>query len=146
MDQFLHELKEQVRRSRRKMTAPTPVEHLRTRPSDGWDLSGVDEDQVHLMAQTMETWIAADRDTLATYYGQGFRINVLPTHQDLEDEDKAAVGKALNRATERIQKGRYDKVRRAAELLVRIEPGKARQRYRHCERLFATLDAAVAAE
>ena len=127
------------------VAAPTPVEHLRRRSSDGWDLSGVDEDQVHLMVQTMETWIVADRDTLATYYGQGFLINVLPTRQDLEEECKTVVTKALNRATERTQKGRYHKIRHSAELLARIDPKKARSRCCHCERLFVVLGAAVAA-
>lgn len=39
----------------------SPCAHLRSR--DGWDLSGVADDLVHLMIQTMETWIVADPAT-----------------------------------------------------------------------------------
>ena len=125
------------------VTVPTPVEHLRTGP--GWDLSGVNEDRVHLMVQTMETWIVADPDALAVYYGQGFRANALPSRRNLEEEDKTEVASALHRATERTRKGEYHKIRHAADLLALIDPAKARRRCRHCERLFATLGAAVAA-
>ena len=127
------------------VTAPTPVEHLRTRRGGGWDLSGVDENQVHLMVQTMETWIVADSDALAVYYGQGFRANALPSRRNLEEEDKTAVASALYRATEPTRKGKYHKIGHAADLLALIDPAKARRRCRHCERLFATLGAAVAA-
>ena len=127
------------------VTAPTPVEHLRTRRGGGWDLSGVDKDQVHLMVQTMETWIVADPDALAVYYGQGFRANALPSRRNLEEEDKTEVASALRRATERTRKGDYHKIDHAADLLALIDPAKARRRCRHCERLFATLGAAVAA-
>ena len=120
----------------------SPRAHL---AADGWDLDGVDEDQVHLMVQTMETWIVADPEALAAYYGQDFRANALPTRRNLEEEDKTAIAAALDRATERTQKGHYHKIHHAAALLARIDPAKARARCRHCERLFATLDAAVAA-
>ena len=127
------------------VTASTPVEHLRTRRGDGWDLSGVDEDHVHLMAQVMETWIVADPDALSAYYGQRFQANALPAANDLETVAKNTVAGALDRATAQTQKGRYQKIRHAADLLARIDPAKARRRCHHCERLFDTLGAAVAA-
>ena len=183
MNEFLRELREKVRESRRRwrlvpcggrqrtyetfanarghagkdeivvllvdaeapVTAPTPVEHLRARPDDEWDLRGVEKDRVHLMVQTMETWIVADPDALAAYYGQDFRANALPAADDLETVAKTALAAALDRATERTQKGRYRKTGHAADLLARIDPAKPRARCRHCERLFDTLGAAVAA-
>ena len=183
MNEFLRELREKVRESRRHwrlvpcggrqrtyetfanarghagkgeivvllvdaeapVAAPTPVEHLRARPGDGWDLRGVDEAQVHLMVQTMETWIAADPEALAAYYGQGFRAKALPAADDLETVAKNELANALDRATKGKGKGRYHKIRHAADLLARIDPMKARARCRHCERLFATLGAAAAA-
>ena len=120
-----------------------PRAHLAAR--DGWSLNGVDEDRVHLMVQTMETWIVADPDALAAYYGQDFRANALPAADDLETVAKTALAAALDRATERTQKGRYHKIRHAADLLARIDPAKPRARCRRCERLFDTLGAAVAA-
>src|SRR5258708_35938002 len=47
--------------------AKVRVEHLTQR--DGWDLSGTDPMQVHLMVRCMEAWIAADPDAMAGYYG-----------------------------------------------------------------------------
>ena len=120
-----------------------PRVHLHER--NGWDLSGVDEDCVHLMVQSMETWIVADRDTLSKYYRQGFRANALPSRNDLEEEDKESVADALKRATEQTRKGRYHKIHHAAEILKKADPAKARERCRHCERLFNTLGAAIAA-
>ena len=120
-----------------------PRAHLHER--DRWDLNEVDEDRVHLMVQSMETWIVADRNTLSQYYGQGFRANALPSRNDLEEEDKKSVADALKRATERTQKGRYHKIHHAADLLAKADPAKVRERCRHCERLFNTLGAAIAA-
>ena len=119
-----------------------PCAHLHER--DGWDLSGVDEDHVHLMVQVMETWIVADQDALSAYCQQGFRTNALPSRDDLE-EDKTSVADALNRATEQARKGRYHKIHHAAVLLTQVDPAKVRKRDRHCERVFNTLDAAIAA-
>ena len=127
------------------VTAPTPVEHLRTRPGDGWDLTGVSEKHVHLMVQTMETWIVADREALESYYGQRFHGNSLPKTADLETVTKNAVIRALDRATAQSQKGCYHKIQHAADLLARIDPAKARERCRHCARLFNILGAAIAA-
>lgn len=121
----------------------SPHAHLYER--DGWDLNGVDEDQVHLMVQAMETWIIADKNALSAYYGQRFRASALPPRQNLEEEDKKSVADALKRATEHTQKGRYHKIRHAADLLAEIDPAKVRARCRHCKQLFNTLGAAIAA-
>ena len=103
------------------------------------------DEQIHLMVQTMETWIVADSEALIKYYGQGFRANVLPVREDLEKEDKTTVADALGRATEQTQKGRYHKIRHAGDLLASINPKKVQARCRHCKKLFAALGAAIAA-
>ena len=120
----------------------SPRAHL---ARDGWNLSGVADNQIHLMVQVMETWIVADPEALAAYYRQSFQANALPAADDLETVAKNEVASALDRATAQTQKGRYHKIHHAAALLACIDPAKARARCRHCERLFATLDAAVAA-
>ena len=99
-------------------------------------------DRIHLMVQVMETWIVADPEALAA--GQHFHANVLPTHQNLEEICKTQIINALERATERTRKGRYDKVSHA-DLLARIDPEKVRQRCTHCARLFDTLRATIEA-
>ena len=109
-------------------------EHLHDR--DGWDLGFAEDDAVHLMAQTMETWIVADSAALARYYGQGFNENALSKRTNLEEERKANVERALNRATEGSRKGCYHKIRHASDLLQRIDVERAQDRCPHCGRLF----------
>lgn len=114
-----------------------PVDHLASR--DGWDLQGVESGRVHLMVQTMETWVVADGKALKSYYGQGFRESALPRNRNLEEVSKKDVAEGLTRATEQTQKGAYHKIHHARHLLQRIEPATVRQRCSHCERLFTTL-------
>lgn len=114
-----------------------PIDHLASR--DGWNLQGVESGRVHLMVQTMETWIVADSKALKSYYGQGFRESALPRNRNLEEVSKKDVAEGLTRATEQTQKGAYHKIRHARHLLQRIEPATVRQRCGHCERLFTTL-------
>ena len=114
-----------------------PCEHLEAR--DGWDMTGVDAQSVHLMAQTMEAWIVADADALKRYYGQGFNARRLPRSPDLESVGRRDVEESLRRATERTGKGRYHKIRHASDLLQRVDAEKVKARCRHCWRLFDQL-------
>ncbi len=106
---------------------------------DGWDFQGIDKDTVHLMVQTMETWIVADPDTLKEYYGRGFRRKALPSHKNLEEVSKERIAEALNRATQETQKGKYEKIRHARHLLQRMDAVTVHKRCIHCKRLFETL-------
>ncbi len=114
-----------------------PVDHLASRGK--WNLHNIDGDSIHLMVETMETWIVADRDALRNFYGQGFHENALPSNQNLEEVAKDDIAKGLERATEKTQRGRYHKIKHARQLLQRINPMVVRQRCRHCGRLFDTL-------
>lgn len=123
--------------------AEGPVEqelrgHLLSR--DGWDLNFADGDAVHLMVQTMETWIVADPAALVEYYGQGFNVGVLPRRPNLEEVPKADVEGSLNRATDGARKGRYHKIRHASDLLQRIDAEKVKAKCRHCRRLFIEVE------
>lgn len=101
--------------------ARTRWEHLRDR--DGWkDLPPNAAAQVHLMVQTMETWICADAEALKTYYGQGFHPNRLPARRNLEEEPKQTLTEGLKGATKNSQKGEYHKIRHASDLLSKIRP------------------------
>ena len=115
--------------------AQTRVQHLTQR--DQWDLTGTDPKQVHLMVQCMETWIVADAEALADYYGKGFHAKSLPKRQNLEEEPKPDVLDKLKKATNKTQKGEYAKIKHASKLLACIDPAKVRQR---CSR-FATFTA-----
>ena len=120
----------------------SPRDHLSAK--DGWNMRDSKDVAIHLMAQTMETWIIADSEALANYYGQNFARNALPQSDDLEKVSKVDVEQALKRATRKTQKGAYHKIEHAGDLLELIEPQKAQEKCRHCERLFSVLNRAMA--
>ena len=124
------------------MTLP-PQAHLQE--TDGWDLSFAREETIHLMVQVMETWIVADPEALARYYGQGFNVGKLPQQRDLEQEPKTSVENALKDATRRTGKGVYHKIRHASELLKRLDQARVKERCPHCKRLFEELDQIIEA-
>ena len=127
----------------------TAVEHLRNR--DDWDFRVASDngmlldDVVHLMVQTMETWIVGDPGALSRYYGPGFRTDLLPGAQNLETVARTDVVDRLKEATRRTQKGRYHKIKHASDLLRRIDLGTVKGRCPHCRLLFERLGELVEA-
>lgn len=111
-----------------------PAAHLSQQ--DGWKLQDSDDARIHLMVQTMETWIVADRGALSRYYGQGFQGNAIPDHLDLEAVGKNDIANGLSLATANTQKGEYHKIKHARQLLGLISPETVRKRCLHCEMLF----------
>jgi hypothetical protein len=91
------------------------------------------------MAQATETWLLADPDTLAEYYGEDFNANPLPRRPNLEEEPKASLYAALELATRKTQKGVYAKLAHASDLLARVDALKSQDRAPHCKRLFDTI-------
>ncbi len=110
--------------------------HLRER--DGWS-SDSDEDQCHLMAQTMEAWLVADVKALQKFYGPGFQTSAIPANQDVEMVSKDQLETGLKNATRATQKGSYQKIRHGARLLGLLDPVIVRDKAPHCKRLFVTL-------
>ena len=117
--------------------------HLERR--DSWKIPKAEEGNVHLMVQTMETWIAADRPALADYYGDRLLASALPVAEDLEAIPKHSIETALTGATKATQKGAYHKTRHAPQLLERIDPDLVRSRCRMCDRLFEVVDGLIRA-
>ncbi len=107
---------------------------------DNWNTRGLSDDQCHLMVQMMEAWLVADVEALRGFYGQGFRDNAIPGTRNVEAIDKQRLESALSRATRDTQKGEYHKIKHGATLLGRIDPAKVREKARHCERLFRTVE------
>ncbi len=95
------------------------------------------------MAQAMEAWLIADPDTLSDYYGQGFHRNALPRRVDVEAVPKDQLARSLDRATTGTQKGKYAKIRHCADLLGLLNRDRVRQRARHCDLLFTSLEARI---
>lgn len=115
----------------------TPRAHLAR--VEGWDLRGVRDEQVHLMAQVMESWFLAEPNVLSTYYGQGFASGALPKRADVEAIPKVDVESALKRAVAGTKKRTYHKVAHGPDILERLNPDRVRSRAPHCDRLFETI-------
>jgi hypothetical protein len=104
-----------------------PWQHLKARVGDGWDkpANALDTD-CHLMVQVMESWFLVDRETLRTFFGQGFRENALPAaNRPIEGVAKDDVYRALKQATGDCKtKAEYGKGEHSFKLLVSIDPAK----------------------
>lgn len=117
--------------SEESVTAPTRWGHVKQRVGDGWDPPpGTSEDNLHFMAQTMEAWLCADPDALATYFGQGFRPEKLPQRKNLEDEPKVDLNNKLTAATTPSRKGAYHKGHHL-DLLGHVQPTAVKTRCPH---------------
>lgn len=118
-----------------------PWEHLQGQ--DGWSSGDIRDEQCHLMVQTIEAWLVADREALARYYGQDFRSKALPKHDDVEAIPKDQLYASLKRATADTKKGSYHKIHHCADLLGLLNRDRVRQRAHHCDLLFRTLEAHI---
>lgn len=107
--------------------------------SDKFDFSEIDEDQCHLMVQAMESWFLADKESLAKYYGQNFKVKSLPQNPDVEKIRKKDIFNGLKNATKDTSKGEYKKGSDSGEILRRIDSQKVRDSAPHCERLFQVI-------
>jgi Domain of unknown function (DUF4276) len=115
-----------------------PWEHLKLR--DNWNSPNVDDTHCYLMVQTMEAWFIADIDALKKYYGQGFKENSIPKHQNnVEKIPKDSLEPSLKAASSNTTKGEYRKIQHAAKLLEMVDVAKVRKASYHCDRLFITL-------
>ena len=116
-------------------------QHLASAEGDRWDRpQTAEDDQAHLMVQVMESWFLADRNAVASYYGQGFLANSLPGTPDVETIRKSDVFKALEHASKNTKtKGRYHKTRHGFDLLELLDPRLVRAGSKHARRLFDVL-------
>jgi len=119
-----------------------PRAHLKAR--DNWDLGGVPEEHVHLMAQIMETWFVADPENVKAYYGKDFNEGALPKHAQLESVSKSEIATGLEKATQNTKKGRYHKIKHGSDLLARVSPDTVKPKCPHCKRLFDSVEVVLA--
>jgi hypothetical protein len=116
----------------------SPWEHLKLR--DNWDKpAGVDDDNCHLMVQTMEAWFIADIANLKEFYGQGFKENGIPKTANVETIAKDHLERILKIASSRTIKGKYHKINHASKLLELLDVTKVRHASHYCDRLFTTI-------
>jgi Domain of unknown function (DUF4276) len=101
--------------------ADTALGHLRQTTEWSWP-KWVQEDQVHLMATTIETWISCDPDALAKYFGSAFNPSKLVVTVPIESAEKEIVLAKLKAATEGGKNGGYTKSpKHVADLLELVE-------------------------
>jgi len=125
-------------------SSPSPWDHVACRRGDGWQRpEGATDEQLHFMVETMETWLVADPDALATYYGSELKKTKLPGRKNLEEVPKADVMAALLAATEHARtKGKYQKSH-GFDLIGSVDPKKVRIACPGlAERFFAALESA----
>ena len=110
------------------------------RRDNNWNRpDGTSDDNAHLMVQCMEAWFLADRDTLAQFFGDGFRANALPNRSDVENIPKPALYNALRGATRDSRKGEYGKGQHSFNLLAQLNPQKVVAASPYAKRLVDTL-------
>jgi Domain of unknown function (DUF4276) len=115
-----------------------PKQHLQTR-DPSWDMQGMNEQKIHLMAQVMESWFIADVDALANFYGQNFNRNAIPPNMNVEEIEKSRIETALVEATKNTTKGKYHKIQHGAKILAIINPTVVRDKASYCQRFFKAI-------
>jgi len=79
------------------------------------------------MVQAMEAWFHADKQALADYFGQGFRLAALSPRSDIDNIPKADLYAGMQKATTASQtKGEYSKGQHSFHILALIDPAKVR--------------------
>lgn len=94
----------------------------------GWSVPAQATDQdAHLMAQCMESWFLADWNTVAAFFGHGFKAQAKPA-STCESTSKAIVYAALQSATASCRtKLPYGKGAHSFKLLGLIDPNSVEQ-------------------
>jgi hypothetical protein len=120
-----------------------PWSHVRDRRGDQWKRPDTTTDeQLHLMVETMETWIVADSDALVQQYGPKVDLDALPS-TNLETISKQDVLQKIARALRNTGK-QYTKS--AGWVLIgRVNPSRVEAACSHACRFFDHLRRTCAA-
>ena len=99
-----------------------PWQHLAERQGDQWvKPNNATDNQCHLMVECMESWLLADRRTLASFFGNGFNENALPvTTRPVESVSKQQLFESLAQAT-RNCKASYSKGNNSFKVLAIVD-------------------------
>ncbi len=130
------------------VTVSSPWMHLLQRPGDAWPTPpDATDDECHLMVQCMESWFLADRDTLKTFFGQGYDANALPPVQNsIETVPKIVLYQALAKATKDCKtKEQYGKGEHSFLLLALVDPARVTAASKWANRFVTLLKKTMAA-
>ncbi|MEO5378458.1 MAG: DUF4276 family protein [Magnetococcus sp. DMHC-6] len=113
--------------------------HLKKR--DGWNRPRkATDNQAHLMTQCMESWFLADVNSLVCFFGDGFKINGLPSTTSIDAVPKTDVLDKLEKASDGSKKGKYHKGNHSCEILGRIDPKLVQNKSPWASKLFKTMN------
>ncbi|MFH0808876.1 MAG: DUF4276 family protein [Pseudomonadota bacterium] len=124
------------------VSATSPWQHLATRQGDGFAKpQNATDDHCHLMVVCMESWFLADKDALTRFFGQGFNVNALPQHTNIEAVSKTDTYDGMRKATAYCKaKPPYRKGDHSFVILLEIAPDKVRNASLWARRFFEYLD------
>lgn len=100
---------------------------------------GAEDEPVLFMTTCMETWIVADRDTLAGHYGNDLQQNALPPLDKLESRSRDQVQEQLMHATRDCSKA-CEKGKRSYNILGLLNPAVLEKRLPSFKRAKQVLD------
>ncbi len=108
------------------VSTSSPWEYLANRSEDKFTIPQNSSDgYCHLMVVCMESWFLADKEALASFFGQGFNPNALPQNTDIEAISKKDIFNGLQRATSHCQtKAPYGKGEHSFKILALISPDR----------------------
>ncbi len=110
-------------------------------------LAEFQNEQIFWMAELMEAWFLADRQTLKEYCDdEHFHESSLPRNREVERIPKRDVIAGLKNATRNTRKGSYHKTKHAPKILEMIDPRKVATSALQCRRLFEVLNMLVAVD
>lgn len=99
------------------------------------------DDQAHLMATCMETWVVADRAAPRRVFGSALQEGALLPLVDLELRSRVDVQAALEQATRHCGRDRaYRKGRRSFQVLQELDPAVLKQNLAYFRRLLNALN------
>ncbi len=101
--------------------------HVKHRQGDNWDCpKNTTDEQLHFMVECMENWFFADQESLARYFGNGFKRDALTDVPDVETLRKTDVFDQLAVATRQLKthKPPYDKGHDSFAILEALDPNK----------------------
>ncbi len=81
----------------------------------------------------------ADKASLASFYGQGFRSQDLPQNSNIEDVSKSDTLNGLAQATRGTRKGSYKKGVDSFQILEKLDPVKVRTASVYADRFIQAL-------
>lgn len=115
-------------------------QHVYLREGDKWPKPDKATDgHLHFMVECMEAWFMADKQTLVSYYGQGFKQNTLSNNANIEEISKDKLEGTLKAATRDTTKKKYDKGAHSFEILGKIDAHKVIANSPYAKRLVQTL-------